>query len=565
MQEEYCTLDTISRKLTLTEPQRIAGVESDENARGLKFKLPKTVDNIDLTQMQLRINYMNSRQDKGQYIVTDLKPVEGEEGYITFTWPFSRLVTHYRGVTKFVICAVKTDENGTITAEWNTALAQMRVLEGLEVDGPEISPEEKDIIAQLISICQSSADEAAQSAQQAREEAEKVLAYGPTIGENGNWYLRGQDTGHPSRGEAGPKGDPGDAGEKGDPGKPGANGETPVIGDNSNWFIGGVDTGKPSRGDKGDKGDEGNPGKPGATPEIGDNGNWYVNKVDTGKPSKGPSGELLLAEYIHQGNQEIYFSSFDWATGIGECTEPHGLTKTTMIMIVPNNWWKMDIRQTGRSIPIEWCLYQKLLCVSVIDETHLKVVGGATIATANEEIPIDVESASNETLNCDNWHFEVGIPFEITNFPVKPTSIRTTISGFITGGSAYRYLSTPIKAGDDTDIRNVYNKLLSVPTFGEISKPRHAIFQSFDMVTNLIGTGYIPFYIKSYHAGRRANKSNALQEYGAENTINLYLDGLNQFFTHDGFKYIYSLKCSPTWPVYSNHSAVKVYARAVTQ
>lgn len=41
----------------------------------------------------------------------------------------------------------------------------------------------------------------------------------------------------------------------------------------------------------------------------------------------GAGGELLLAEYIHQGNQEIYFSSFDWSSGIGECTEPHGLTE----------------------------------------------------------------------------------------------------------------------------------------------------------------------------------------------------------------------------------------------
>lgn len=174
MQNEYCTLDTASRKITLTEPQRIAGVESDENARGLKFKLPKTVDSIDLTQMQLRINFMNSRGEKGQHIITDLKPVEGEEGYITFTWPFSRLVTHYRGLTKFVICAVKTDENGTITAEWNTALAQLRVLEGLEVDESDITPEGKDIIAQLIAICETAVAESAASAQRAQAAAEQA-------------------------------------------------------------------------------------------------------------------------------------------------------------------------------------------------------------------------------------------------------------------------------------------------------------------------------------------------------------------------------------------------------
>ncbi len=288
--QEYCTLEPVSRKLTLTEPQRIAGVESDENVRCLKFKFPKTIDRTDFTQMQLRINFINSRQEKGQHIVTDLKPLEGEEGYITFTWPFSRLVTHYRGYTKFVICAVKTDEGGTITAEWNTALTQMRVLEGLEVDKPEISPEEKDVIAQLISICQDSADDAVQSAQRTQEEAEKVLTYGPEIGENGNWYLKGEDTGHPSRGEKGEQGIPGAKGETGAPGKDGA---APEIGANGNWYIDGKDTGKPSRGEKGetgDKGEKGAAGKDGITPTIGANGNWFVGQDDTGKPSRGEAG-----------------------------------------------------------------------------------------------------------------------------------------------------------------------------------------------------------------------------------------------------------------------------------
>lgn len=293
MQNEYCTLDTVSRKITLTEPQRIAGVESDENAKGLKFKFPKTVDSIDLTQMQVRINFMNSRQEKGQYIVTDLKPCEGEEDYITFTWPFSRLATKYRGLTKFVVCAVKTDEDGTIATEWNTALTQLRVLEGLEITQADFSPEEKDIVTQLISICQSSAETASSAVEKAEKEAEKVLTYGPEIGENGNWFVGGEDTGKPSRGE---KGEQGEQGAQGVQGAPGKDGTTPEIGANGNWYISGEDTGKPSRGEKGDqgipgdKGEAGAPGKDGITPTIGENGNWFIGGEDTGKPSRGASG-----------------------------------------------------------------------------------------------------------------------------------------------------------------------------------------------------------------------------------------------------------------------------------
>lgn len=319
--QEYCTLEPVSRKLILTEPQRIAGVESDENARGLKFKFPKIVEGADFTQMQLRINFMNSRQEKGQHIVTDLKPLEGEEDYITFTWPFSRLVTHYRGYTKFVICAVKTDEGGTITAEWNTALAQMRVLEGLEVDDPEISPEEKDVIAQLISICQDSADEAAQSAQEAKEEAKKVLDIIPVGGTKGqvltkqsdedkdyNWqdptggggvgqngatftpsvspegvisWTNDKELPNPEpvniKGEKGDKGEqgiqgipgtPGEKGEKGDPGEPGAKGEQGEQG------PAGAD------GAAGPQGPQGDPGKDGADGKTPVKGVDYWTEAD---------------------------------------------------------------------------------------------------------------------------------------------------------------------------------------------------------------------------------------------------------------------------------------------
>lgn len=83
----------------------------------------------------------------------------------------------------------------------------------------------------------------------------------PHIGGNGNWYIGDDDTGKPSRGEQGAKGGKGDAGADGKNGidgvngKDGADGITPHIGDNGNWFIGNDDTGKPSQGEQGAKGD----------------------------------------------------------------------------------------------------------------------------------------------------------------------------------------------------------------------------------------------------------------------------------------------------------------------
>lgn len=80
---------------------------------------------------------------------------------------------------------------------------------------------------------------------------------------------------------------------KGEPGAPGAsgkdgeNGKTPYVGDNGNWFVGSDDTGKPSRGAKGDKGEpgaKGEPGSPGAKGDKGDPGatpNLTIGSVTT--------------------------------------------------------------------------------------------------------------------------------------------------------------------------------------------------------------------------------------------------------------------------------------------
>lgn len=58
---------------------------------------------------------------KDKYIVTDLA-TDGED-YVTFSWELSRKVTAYKGIISFIVCAIKTNSDGTITNEWNTTLA----------------------------------------------------------------------------------------------------------------------------------------------------------------------------------------------------------------------------------------------------------------------------------------------------------------------------------------------------------------------------------------------------------------------------------------------------------
>jgi len=92
----------------------------------------------------------------------------------------------------------------------------------------------------------------------------------PRVGENGNWWIGGHDTGVKAEGSDG---------------TPGA---SPHIGPNGNWWVGGEDTGVPAR------------GPPGNTPVVGPNGNWWIGGTDTGLPADGR--EITSIDYHYQLN-----------------------------------------------------------------------------------------------------------------------------------------------------------------------------------------------------------------------------------------------------------------------
>lgn len=125
-----------------------------------------------------------------------------------------------------------------------------------------------------------------------------------TIGENGNWFIDGIDSGVSAKGtqgEQGPEGPQGPQGDQGEPGKDGngikeikltkteGNVDTYTI-----YFTDGTETTfTVTNGADGEAGIDGEPGEDGHTPEItiGENGNWFIDGVDTGFSAKGTQGE----------------------------------------------------------------------------------------------------------------------------------------------------------------------------------------------------------------------------------------------------------------------------------
>lgn len=178
-QSDICTIDAKTRIIFVPSTIVVGGVQSDKNAERIKFSCPKIVgDNLDLSKFSVRINFENvSSVDfnvsiKDQYICDDVA-VDGEN--VTFSWLIGRNAARYMGTVRFIVCAVKTDSDSNISVEWNTAIAEVPVLEGIEIAQPQIGQEEKDVINQLLELTKNTSAEAVQNVNSAKEQAIKDI------------------------------------------------------------------------------------------------------------------------------------------------------------------------------------------------------------------------------------------------------------------------------------------------------------------------------------------------------------------------------------------------------
>ena len=158
--EDICVIDSDLRIIDIPEQFKVLGVENDKDVKVMQFRMPKVYKGTDLSAFNISVNYQNARGTKDRYVVTD-KKVSGDQ--IEFSWTVGKTATVYRGDTRFIVCMRLAGSDGVIQKEFNTTLATMTVLEGLEVDNPVIEQEEKDIIAQLLQIVDDKSKEAVQA------------------------------------------------------------------------------------------------------------------------------------------------------------------------------------------------------------------------------------------------------------------------------------------------------------------------------------------------------------------------------------------------------------------
>ena len=145
-EEELFVIDNELRTITIPSNIQNVGVESDEDVRRLRFQMPKQYGEVDLSAFDVRVNYLNANKEGDVYVVTD-KEVSGD--HMTFSWLLSRNAMAYKGTIRFIVCLKKTDDQGVTQQEFNTTIAQLTVLEGLETTEKMIQ-ENKDLIEAIL-------------------------------------------------------------------------------------------------------------------------------------------------------------------------------------------------------------------------------------------------------------------------------------------------------------------------------------------------------------------------------------------------------------------------------
>ena len=123
---------------------------------------------------------------------------------------------------------------------------------------------------------------------------------------------------------------------------PGGNGNTPFVGENGNWWIGGSDTGKPAQGSS---------GAPGSIVTI-QNGSWHIDGVDTGVSVYGHPGTVVtIADgywFIDGVTTGIPVQGAQGEPGAPGIDGADG--RAGSIVTIQNGTWHIDGVDTGVSV-----------------------------------------------------------------------------------------------------------------------------------------------------------------------------------------------------------------------
>lgn len=147
--EEHIVIGN-DRFITVPQSLKKIAVQYDNNVRTVTFDCPRYSDGRDLSTMNILVNYMRPDGKPGQYSADNVTIDEIDNTVIHFDWEIREHVTRVNGTLSFLVCAKKTNSDGTNKNHWNSELNQdMTISKGLNCSGA-IVEDYPDLIAQIL-------------------------------------------------------------------------------------------------------------------------------------------------------------------------------------------------------------------------------------------------------------------------------------------------------------------------------------------------------------------------------------------------------------------------------
>ena len=154
----YIEIDGNTRKIKITQEQRLFGVVQDCNAERKYFKMPRIVgNNIDVTNCIIYIVYQKSDEvgniyygEPNMYICEDVVLDETEQN-VTFSWELTKDIFDISGYLGFKILVECTDNDGNVKNVWNTIPEFGIICKSMFGDKIQhIQEQNKDIVGRLL-------------------------------------------------------------------------------------------------------------------------------------------------------------------------------------------------------------------------------------------------------------------------------------------------------------------------------------------------------------------------------------------------------------------------------
>lgn len=181
----------------------------------------------------------------------------------------------------------------------------------------------------------------------------------------------------------------------------------------------------------------------------------------------------IIKTHIHSGNQEIYISAIDYATGYVTTTVPHGITDSFRKLAgLFTNDFAINNRRvySARTIPVEY--RQNAVYISRVDDVTLKIS-----KSDGSLIPVNTSiSPNNGWLDITKWHIELCNDWVITGISPGIFKFEVNIYGMavagVTSAATFRYIYLSVHDNSGTGVFNFTTSLqgafLGCPTVNSV-------------------------------------------------------------------------------------------------